>query len=671
LAESLVGRTLGPYRIHALLGAGGMGQVYLAVDSRLDRRVALKVLPPDVAADMDRLARFRREAKAASALSHPNVATLYDLGEVDGVHFLTMEFVEGETLAARIRSRPQRTAEILAIGVQVADALDAAHARGITHRDIKPANLMLTKRGEVKVLDFGLAKFEQKMPASSSASTQSAGTLQGQVLGTLAYMSPEQVLGRDVDARSDLFSLGVVLYELVTSRLPFDGVTTGDQMDRIVHAAPDPMPHAMDATTSELYRIIGKCLEKDRERRYQSARELCVDLKNLQRDRGSEVQATSHVGTQASGSRVGAIPRPRARRRWAVAAVALTLIATASGVWWWRTHRTLGPRMSNVAEANRYYLLAENRLTAQTPARMREFAQQALALDPEFAAARVIYAFGLVLEVDGGYSNDRNLLYQAERELQHALKDDPQSARAHAVLAFVYYYQSRKQQVREEAEHALAIDPNDVSARMQMVFYHQLNGDYPQAQAILQTMLDADPNFPPARSNFGDNLRQMGDYAGAIREQLKVQEADPQGQNFVPQLALAYMCAGMRDDSRRLLDELFQSQTKNYYFRMVRALQFALDGRREDALREMDTDLRTYAELTYYSVYAAEFYALLGDTSESLNWLDRAIRAGDERVEWFERDPMLKNIQQEPRFKQMLDPIRERRAQRAKVSSGR
>jgi predicted Zn-dependent protease len=203
---------------------------------------------------------------------------------------------------------------------------------------------------------------------------------------------------------------------------------------------------------------------------------------------------------------------------------------------------------------------------------------------------------------------------------------------------------------------------------MQMAFYHQLNGEYAQAQAILQVVLDADPNFIPARGNFGENLRQMGDYAGAVREQLKVQESDPRGQGFNPLLALAYMTAGRPDESRRLLDQLSQSQPKNYFFRLARALQLAFDGNRDDALREMDADVRTYAELTYYSVFAAEFYALLGDTNEALNWLDRAIRAGDERIEWFERDPLLKNIQQEPRFKQMLDPIRERRAQRPKTS---
>jgi tetratricopeptide (TPR) repeat protein len=262
-------------------------------------------------------------------------------------------------------------------------------------------------------------------------------------------------------------------------------------------------------------------------------------------------------------------------------------------------------------------------------------------------------------------------LYQAERELQEVLKADPSSARAHAVLAFVYFYQSHKEQVREEAARALAIDPNDADARMLMVFYHQLNGDYAQAQAILQALLDANPNFMPARTNFGDDLRQMGDYAGAIREQLKIPETDPRSQTFLPGLVLAYMSAGRTDDSRRLLDQLFQSEPKNYFVRILRAIQLALDGKRDDALREMDADLRTYLELTFYSIYAAEFYSVLGETNESLNWLDRAIRAGDERLEWFERDPLLKNVQQEARFKQMLDTIRERRAQRVQKPSSR
>ena len=211
------------YRIVSRLGEGGMGEVYLATDTRLDRSVALKVLPTAVAHDPIRMGRFDREAKAASALNHPNVAHIYEIGEDEGIHFLVMEFIEGEALDRRIDGRPLPVDDIGQIGAQIADALDAAHAKGIVHRDIKPANLMITPRGIVKVLDFGLAKVMERQSSIQSQMATRTLSAAGELIGTVAYMSPEQALGRPVDHRTDIFSLGVVLYQMATGRLPFEG----------------------------------------------------------------------------------------------------------------------------------------------------------------------------------------------------------------------------------------------------------------------------------------------------------------------------------------------------------------------------------------------------------------------------------------------------------------
>ncbi len=273
------GANIAHYRVVSRLGEGGMGAVYLADDTRLGRRVALKVLPANVAEDTSRMHRFVQEAKLASALTHPNVAYIYEIGEDRGLRFLAMEYVPGEPLSVRLSHGPLAFSELLSIGAQVADALDDAHSKGIVHRDIKPSNLMLTPRGHVKVLDFGLAKLETPNRDETQVMTGD-----GVVMGTVAYMSPEQALGRDVDHRTDLFSLGVVLYEMATARLPFAGSTPSETMARILGSQPDAMARFNYDIPEGLDRVVRKCLEKDRDRRYQSARELLVDLKNLERD---------------------------------------------------------------------------------------------------------------------------------------------------------------------------------------------------------------------------------------------------------------------------------------------------------------------------------------------------------------------------------------------------
>jgi len=284
------GSNIAHYRVVSRLGEGGMGAVYLADDTRLGRRVALKVLPASLAADPERMQRFVQEARLASALTHPNVAYIYEIGEDQigenrGVRFLAMEYVEGEPLSARLSRGPMPLSELLFIGAQIADALDDAHSKGIVHRDIKPSNLMITPRGYVKVLDFGLAKLEAAGTRDETQLITNAGT----VLGTVAYMSPEQALGREVDHRTDLFSLGVVLYEMAAARLPFSGATASETMARIVNSQPEALARFNYDIPEGLDRVVRKCLEKDRERRYQTARELVVDLKNLERDSGGAV----------------------------------------------------------------------------------------------------------------------------------------------------------------------------------------------------------------------------------------------------------------------------------------------------------------------------------------------------------------------------------------------
>ncbi|MGC2143526.1 MAG: serine/threonine-protein kinase, partial [Candidatus Acidiferrum sp.] len=355
----MIGRTISHFRILENLGAGGMGVVYKALDTRLDRHVALKFLPDNMAQDSQALERFRREAHAASALNHPGICTIYDIGEQDHLPFIAMEFIDGETLRQHIHAQPLPLEELLDLGIQIADALDVAHSRGIIHRDIKPSNVFVTKRGQAKILDFGLAKllpkdFLQLAPEdSSSRAAQESVSVVGIISGTPAYMSPEQVRGDDLDPRTDIFALGLLLYVMATGRQAFSGKTGGAIIEAILTRAPESVRKVNPQIPPQLEEIINKCIQKDRTLRYPTAAAVRADLLQLKRvnesgqfaaavSAATTAPASAPIPVLATAPPAAALIPPRVPLyRWkplvALAAALVALLALAA--WFYNTRR--------------------------------------------------------------------------------------------------------------------------------------------------------------------------------------------------------------------------------------------------------------------------------------------------------------------------------------------
>ena len=642
------GTTLGPYEILEPLGEGGMGEVYRARDTRLGRDVAIKVISDALAAEGR--ARFEREVKAASALTHPNICAVHDVGEADGRLFFVMELVDGATLGAHAGRRSLEPSAVIAIGMQIADALDAAHAHGIVHRDIKPGNILITSRGHIKVADFGVAT----RTAIPDAETVERLTISGRVVGTPAYMAPELLRGAAADARSDLWALGVVLHELLVGHPAYAGTNAFEISAAILN---DAVPRLPERVPAGLRAVIERCLAKDPDERYQRASDVHDALARLE----------GH-----SPPRVGAVVP-----RWAAWVVAVVVLLGALAAWsaLRPSPQDGGPRTSTGApasanqEANEAFELAMNVQRVQNDlVRGQQLLERAIALDPHFSEARRYHAINYAVRIINGDAVDPSTLYQAEQELRQVAEEAPNLVSLPSALTAVYMMQGRRELVPTDAlERVLAETPSHRDTIFWLAILAWLEEDNSAVKDLTNRILTREPLWSPPRMFLADTLRTEGDVPGAIRELEKVLEQAPGNISAVRLLVLAHLDAGDLNRAQTVVESTRALFERNYMWRLTRALLLASQGRRADAIAAMDEETLKFAGTAFVSTLdAAEYYALLGDVPRGLEWLERAIRNGDERLTWFRKNPRLAGIRQDARFEAIMTSLEARRSARAR-----
>jgi tetratricopeptide (TPR) repeat protein len=620
------------YRIVQKLRAGGMGEVYLAEDRNLPRVVALKLLPIERNSDDLLRHRFMREAHAASSLSHPNIARIYEAGEDDGRAFIAMEYVDGQSLEERIARGPLSMDEIVAIALQLAGAVEEAHAHGVIHRDLKPSNVMLTARGDVKVLDFGLAKFSD---AAHDATAWKSET--GLVLGTVPYMSPEQALGNGADARSDIFSIGVVLYELVTGRLPFAAATAAGTLVRIVNEQPEAMARFNYDLPPELERIVRKCLEKAPERRYQSATELLVDLRNFDRDR-----------------LLAAPARARVRFR-GIAGMVLLMIAAVAGILFWQ--RASRPKTQPVdAEAYRLYLQGRQQWSKRSPDSLRgalDAFRQTIEIDPAFAPAYAGLADTYSLLERYASVPNAESRGRAMAAAQRAVQLDPSLPEAHASLASVREaYDWDWAGAEREYRAAIRLSPSYSTAHHWRAMLLARLGRFDEAKQEIAMARRLDPLSPAIAAAAANIDYYAGDLSRSANEARVALRLDKDFVQARVLLALALAMSGDATSALRELQPVRGDATAAVAEAIVRARSGDVDA--ANAFLRV-AEARPNAQSNGYAM--AAIHMALGDREGALHWLRSAVDAHSFWVASMAVDPIFAPLHSDARFRELLTRV--------------
>jgi serine/threonine protein kinase/Flp pilus assembly protein TadD len=672
-SDALIDRTISHYHIIKQLGRGGMGEVYLAEDKLLGRKVAIKFLPAEVAADVNARQRLVREAKTAATLDHPSICAIYEVGEEGGHSFIVFQYIEGETLAARLKRHPPDLHQALAIAAQVADALAEAHSRGIIHHDIKPENIMLTAQTQVKVLDFGLAKVVRN-PDIVEEQTASMWSVPGMVMGTLPYMSPEQVRGEELDCRSDIFSFGTVFYEMLSGRRPFQAQSIAEVISAILNAEPPPISRfgvgARNGTGQE--RLIRKCLKKDAAQRYQSMGDLISDLQQIRREHeNGQVMPTSVATTTelkaASTGSGGTWRTPRATRfGLALAAVVLAVAAVVS-VLSIRNKKllpALAVKSDKSANPVAYdaYMRGMVNVSSENPADNQaatKLFEQAVAADSNFASAwaELSRAYTIKARYVASDTERKKAYEDAEVAVDKALAIDPNLAEGHfarGLMLWTPYKRFPHAQAIQSYRRAIELDPNFDEAHHQLGFVYLHIGMLDKGQKEIDTALAINPGNTLARYRLGVIDMCRAKYAEAF----EIFNSTPLEQN--PELLAFYTSnalfrLGRNAEASALIERYFKdySQDKGGMVTSVKAMMLAKAGRNSEAEATIQHAIeigRGYAHFHHTSYNIASAYALMNEPQQAMKWLQVTADEGFPNYPLFQDDAQLDNLRQDPRF---------------------